>query len=712
MSTNEGIIKLRVRRIGFTGRGILLSLFLSCQQAWPQTPQTDQLPETQQAPHTPEAPQTPSSPQKDLTSTSIEDLMNMEVTSASKKGQKLSKVAAAIFVITQEDIRRSGATNIPDLLRMVPGLDVAEINGSTWAIGARGFNQQFSNKLLVMIDGRVVYTPNFAGVYWDTVDLPLEDIERIEVIRGPGGTIWGANAVNGVISIFTKEAGETRGGLLEGGGGSINQAFGTVQYGGKLREETNYRIYGKYFDQSQMLDLSGQNGGDGWHMLRSGFRTDSTLSPKDKLTVEGDLYTGREGELGFELPSVTSPGFVALSEEIDLGGGSLNTIWNHHYSERSDSTLQVSFNRYTRDDPLEPETRDTLDLNYQHHIVLSKRHDIVWGAGYHFTTDHIGGSLTVSFNPASRALDVFNGFLQDEIALVPDRLYLTVGTKVERNDYTGFEVMPSVRASWSLGDRHMVWVAISRALRAPSRNDTNLVVNFGAVPGPGGIPTLFRLLGNPQFKDERLIAYEAGYRTMLTKRFSIDIATYFNQWNNVQSTEPAGTFFETNPTPAHEVQTLMYENLIHGENHGFEIAANWKVTDRWSISVGYAPEETHMHTAPTSADTQTIPFLLGATPNWPIQLRSHLDLSRRLAWDVSTYFLDQLDNQGPSGNVKIPSCTRLDTGFTWKPGERFSVSVVGQNLLKDHHLEFDDINGSMESGQIKRNAYAKFTWQF
>jgi iron complex outermembrane recepter protein len=705
------------RRTAFVRKAILLVSLMICERAWAQAPLAEQPPQTQstqpqETPQKKQAQAASTSPQGDLTQVSIENLMNMEVTSASKKEQKLSKVAAAIFVITQEDIRRSGATNIPDVLRMVPGLDVAQINGSTWAIGARGFNQQFSNKLLVMIDGRVVYTPNFAGVYWDTTDLPLEDIERIEVIRGPGGTIWGANAVNGVISIFTKTAGETRGGLIVGGGGNVNQAFGTVRYGGKLGSQTDYRIYGKYFDQDQMYDLSDQDGGDGWHMLRSGFRTDSKLSSKDKLMVEGDLYIGREGQMGFELPSVAAPGFVAIREEINLGGGSLNTIWNHRYSERSDSTLQISFNRYRRDDPMEPETRDTLDLNYQHHTALSKRHDIVWGAGYNFTTDHIGGSLTVSFNPPSRVLDVVNGFLQDEIALVPDRLNLTIGTKLEHNDYTGFEVMPSARASWSIRDRHTVWVAVSRALRVPSRNDTSLVVNIGNISPAGSTPLVLRLLGNPDFKDERLIAYEAGYRAMLSKRFSIDFAAYFNQWNHVQSTEPSGFFIENTPTPAHEVQSLTYENLIHGETHGFEIAANLKAAERWSISVGYAPEMEHMHTAPTSGDTRTVPFLEGATPNWPIQLRSHVDLSRRLAWDLSTYFVDALDNQGLSGNVRIPSYTRLDTGLTWKLAEKVSLSLVGQDLLKDYHQEFDDINGSMQSGQIKRSAYAKFTWQF
>jgi iron complex outermembrane recepter protein len=237
----------------------------------------------------------------DLTGRSIEDLMKIEVTSVSTKEEKLEHTAAAIFVITAEEIRRSGATKIPDLLRMVPGLDVGQINGSTWAISSRGFNGQFSNKLLVMIDGRIVYTPNFAGVYWDTVDLPLEDIDRIEVIRGSGGAVWGANAVNGVISIFAKKAAETRGTMIAAGLGNLDQGFGTVQYGGKLGAGTDYRIYTKYFNQNQMLDLTGQNGADSWHMLSGGFRIDSALSSKDSLTVEGFLYGGQEGEFGFGL---------------------------------------------------------------------------------------------------------------------------------------------------------------------------------------------------------------------------------------------------------------------------------------------------------------------------------------------------------------------------------------------------------------------------
>ena len=649
---------------------------------------------------------------KDFGNKSIEDLMNIEVTSVSKKEQKLSRTAAAIFVITQEDIRRSGATNIPDLLRMVPGMDVAQINGSTWAIGARGFNQQFSNKLLVMIDRRIVYTPNFAGVYWDTLDLPLEDIDRIEVIRGPGGSIWGANAVNGVISIFTKKAADTRGGLFEAAGGNLIQGSGTAQYGGKLGKETDYRVFAKYFNEYHMQDLSGQSGADGWHMLRAGFRADTTLSPKDTLTLQGNLYIGREGEFGFFLPSVTSPSLQPLSEQINLSGGFLQSDWHHAFSERSESDLQISFTRYTRGDPLEPETRDTLDADFQHHFAWGQRQDIVWGMGYHSTSDNIGGSFTVSFNPPSQALQVFNSFVQDEITLLPKRLYFTAGAKLEHNDHTGVELMPSIRTAWTPSDHTTIWAAISRALRAPSRNDTNLIVNLGGFPGPNGVPVLNRFFGNPESQDEHLIAYEAGYRTAVSASLSLDIAAFYDDYDDLQTTEPYISFFEAIPLPPHQVQSVIYQNLMFGETHGIEIAANWKVNGRWSLRPGYAFKAEHLHLDPQSADTQTVPFQQGNSPDHSIQLRSHFEFTSKLAWDVSAYYVDALKDQGPLTNVRIPSYTRLDTGLTWKLGEKFSTSLVGQNLLKDHHLEFEDVFGSMQSGLIKRSGYVKFTWQF
>jgi len=648
----------------------------------------------------------------DLANRSLEDLMNIEVTSVSKREQKLSRVAAAVFVITQEDIVRSGATNIPDLLRMVPGLDVGEINGSTWAIGARGFNGQWSNKLLVMIDGRLVYTPNFAGVYWDTTDLPLEDIERIEVIRGPGGTIWGVNAVDGVISIFTKKASETKGATIEASAGNIDSANGTVQYGGDIGEKTAYRVYEKYFDQAPLLDITGEDGGaDGWHMLRTGFRSDSTLTAKDTLTVEGNLYEGREGEFGYELPSVTSPALVAVAEQIDMNGGFIQSEWNHVSSGHSDFSLQGAFTRYSRGDPLEPEKRDTLDLDFKDHIQWGERNDIVWGLGYRYTADRFGESFTVAFDPQARALQFFSAFMQDEIALAPNKLYATLGTKIENNTYTGLGVLPSGRIAWMVNDRSMLWGAISRALRTPSRNDHDLIVNYASAPGPGGVPTLFELEASPDFQNEQLVSYEIGYRNMISDHLSFDFAGYVNDYDDLESVEPAAPFFQPTPPPPHEVQPFQDENLMYGETHGIEVSGDWKVTNRWTLKTGYAFEQIHLHLDPASQDTTSVPFTQGAVPRHSAQLRSHLEIAHGLAWEAAAYFVDRLTDQGYTGQP-IPAYTRVDTGLTWQIREGISIGAFGQNLQSDHHLEFEDDFGSMQSGQIKRSAYAKFTWRF
>ena len=649
---------------------------------------------------------------KDLANQSLEDLMNIEVTSVSKKEQKLSHVAAAVYVITQEDIARSGATSIPDLLRMVPGLDVGEINGSTWAVGARGFNGQWSNKLLVLIDGRLVYTPNFAGVYWDTTDLPLEDIDRIEVIRGPGGTIWGSNAVNGVISIFTKKASETKGARIEASAGNTDRANATVQYGGDIGAKTAYRVYEKYFDQAPLLDITGAEGGaDGWHMLRAGFRSDSTLTAKDTLTVEGNLYDGREGEFGYELPSVTSPGLIAVAEQIDMNGGFVQSEWNHVASDHSDFSLQGAFTRYSRGDPLEPEKRDTLDLDFRYHLQWGDRQDIVWGLGYRYTADRFGESFTVAFDPQARALQFFSAFVQDEIAVAPDKVYVTLGTKLDNNTYTGLGVMPSGRIAWMIDSHSTLWGAISRALRTPSRNDHDLIVNYASAPGPGGIPVLYALEASPDFQDEQLIAYEFGYRNMISSRLSFDLAGYFNDYDDLETVEPGTPFFQPTPLPPHDVQPFQDENLMHGETHGIEVSGDWKVTNRWAIKAGYAFEQIHLHLDPASQDTTTIPFTQGAVPRHSAQLRSHFQIRPGLTWEAAVYFVDRLTNQG-FAEQPIPAYARVDTGLSWQIREGVTLGAFGQNLQSDHHLEFEDNFGSIQSGQVRRSAYGKVEISF
>jgi iron complex outermembrane receptor protein len=645
--------------------------------------------------------QTPQTPQKDLTSTSIEDLMNMEVTSVSKKEQMLSQVAAAIFVITQEEIRRSGATNIPDLLRFVPGLDVAQINGSTWAISARGFNLQFANKLLVLIDGRAVYSPLFGGVNWDTQDVPLEDIERIEVIRGPGGAVWGANAVNGVINIITKKAEDTPGMLLAGGGGTQAQGFGMLQYGGKITGSTSYRIFTSYQNNNHFPDLNGQNAVDDWRLLHGGFRADTKLSQNDSLTTQGDVYTGSEGATIVD-STFSPPGNVNVQRLATLSGGNILGRWNHIFSSRCDTMLQFYFDEFHRGGPDATDVRDTIDFDFQNHLVLGARQDLIWGAGYRHTVDDTEGTVDEAFVPADSAKQLFSFFVQDQITLKPNRAYLYVGTKLENSYFTGFDLQPSVHLAWTPSAHRTVWAGISRASRTLTRRDVNIVAALAALPGPAEIA----LFGNPNMKSEHVIAYEAGYRAQPDNRLSIDFTAFLNTYSGLESTEPLPPFFDPNSVPPLLVYPTSFNNDMHGTTEGFEASVNWKATSRWTLSPGYSFLQMHLHGDPNADDAAIVADTEGSNPRHQAQLRSHFELTHGLAWDANAYFVGRLPAQF------VSSYTRLDTQLSWRLAERMELYLVGQNLLRDHHVEFNDTFQSVNSSQIKRSAYAKITWRF
>jgi iron complex outermembrane receptor protein len=626
----------------------------------------------------------------------IEDLMNVEVTSVSKKGQKVSQVAASIFVITQEDIQHSGATNIPDLLRMVPGVDVAQIDANTWAISVRGFNSEFANKLLVLVDGRPVYTPMLGGVNWDTVDVPLQDIDRIEVIRGPGGTIWGSNAVNGVINIITKKSSDTLGGLIAGGGGTQQQASGLMQYGGTFGSSGTYRIFSKYSNTNQSPNINGQDARDDWHLLRGGFRMDFPSSSKDQWTVEGDLYTGSEGAV-LTHTVLNPPENINLIRLADLSGGNVQARWTRAFSGRSDTSLEASFDTDTRSGPESYQQRHTFDIDFQHHFVVSSRHDLIWGAEFRTSPDRTVGTIDQAWIPADRTFDLFSAFLQDEITLKPDRLFLTLGTKLEDTDFSPFAIEPAIRLAWTPSPRRTVWAAVSTAYRTPTRRDQNISAALAALPGP----TEVLLVGNPNFQSERVIAFESGYRSQLTRRLSFDVSAFLNSYSSLETLEQHAPYVQPGSLPPLTIQPVVFNNETDGLTGGVEVSANWKVTNRWTLSPGYSHIKIALNIASdTTADAQ------GEDSPDQAQLRSHLELGHGLAWDANAYFLSNPPNQF------VPSNTRVDTQLTWRTGERSQFSVAGQNLLHDHHLQFDDPLQIVNSTLVKRGILAKFQWWF
>jgi iron complex outermembrane receptor protein len=646
----------------------------------------------------------------DLTQKSLEDLMNIEVTSVSKKEQKTSAAAAAVFVISSEDIRRSGALNIPDLLRMVPGLDVAQIDAGKWAISARGFNGQYSNNLLVLIDGRTVYNPEYAGVLWDSQNVPPDTIERIEVIRGPGAAVWGSNAVNGVINIITKSANDTQGGSVTAGGGNAGQGPDSIRYGGKARALGAYRVYAEGFHINALPTFAGLNGQDDWRLVHGGFRIDSTLSARDSLTTEGETYQGNAGEIAYIPASLQPPVNATVALRDRYSGWNLLTRWDRTISPRSATSLQVYFDRWKRGDSTYDVGLDTFDIDFQHHIAWGARQDIVWGLGYRLNSDGVSPTLRLTASPQDRVTQLFSAFAQDEIAIRPDRLHLTISARVEHNDYTGFDFEPSARLVWTPNSKNMFWSAVSSADRTPARSDTDIRINLDVLPAStvpmNPLPILVSFFGNPKVKNEHLTAFEAGYRSAWTSRFSVDSTVYYNRYRDVESVEPGTPHVETNPAPTHLLFSTSFGNGLYGETHGFEVFANWKVASFWTLSPGYAFLSTHLHTFTGSHDFSTPSQTAGGNPDHQAQLRSSVSLPWKIDWNASAYFVNRLPAQS------IPSYTRLDSGLTWRAGERVSISVMGQNLLRDLHPEYNGPVSSVEPGQMRRSAYAKIAWSF
>jgi iron complex outermembrane receptor protein len=641
-----------------------------------------------------------------LISKSIEELMNVEVISVSKKEERLFQTAAAIYVITQEDIRRSGLTSIPELLRLAPGVSVARIDGNKWAISARGFNNRFTNKLLVMIDGRSVYTPLTTGVYWDAQDLLLEDIERIEVIRGPGGTLWGANAVNGVINIITRNAQDTQGGLLTQGFGSTERSFGGARIGGKLGKNAFYRVYARYFDRDPLVDPSGAELNDGHKAVRGGFRIDWPSLGRDALSLHGDIFTADFRENSTHI-SLLDPLHLAGNTPGEFNGGNLMGQWRHEFSAGSDMTLQLYADRYRRTNKDIGIRIDTYDLDFQHHRAFGPKHDIVWGGGYRLVADQTNTSIgpPIQWRPDSRRTQIFSLFAQDEITLIPERLRLTLGAKLERNDFTGFETQPNGRILWTPTAKQTIWGAVSRAVKIPARNELGIRVNPAAFVGAGGITNVIAIFGSPDFQAETLHAFEAGYRARPTSRLSIDIAMFFNLYDHLLTTEPDTPFLEASPPPVHLVLPRRYQNKMDGQTHGIEASVNFDVTSRWRTSMSYSWLRMHLRRYATSRDT-TAETLEGLSPQHQFQAHSNLVLPYRFDFDASLYRISSL----PTSN--IPAYTRVDFRFGWRAKEQVELSLNLQNLFDNRHPEFNSAVANVIPGQVRRNLYGKIVWTF
>ena len=631
---------------------------------------------------------------------SLAQLADVEVTTTSKEPEEIWKTPAAVYVLTQEDIRRSGATNIPEVLRLVPGVQVSRIDNDHWAVGIRGFADQFSKSMLVLVDGRSLYTPLFAGVYWALQDgILLEDVERIEVVRGPGATIWGANAVTGVINIITKSARDTRGTLASVGGGNIDQSIGGFRWGATAHKSFDYRIYGKGFSRGPEFH-SDDSSFDSWRMAQFGFRSDWRARERDQFTFQGDIYKGGVGQrVGWG--SYSPPEQIISDRAVAVSGGNLLARWRHDLRQGSDIQIQAYYDRTYASAPHYEETRNTFDLDFLHHLTFGRRQNLIWGLGARLSPSDFAQTVpTLDFIPHHISNNVYSGFLQEEIALVPNKLSVTIGSKLEHNNYTGFEVQPSVRGLWTINPKQALWAAVTRAVRTPSRIEEDFKLTDFLIPSP---LVYLEIDGNKKLSSERLLSYEAGYRTLVTPSLYLDLAVFHNDYDNLVDLGPETITSDSTPAPAHFTIHFPWANGIKGSTNGFEISPDWKPSHWWQAKATYSYLNLSLENMPGNADTSSVSRDEGSSPHNQITFQSRFNLPKGFEFDQTYRYVSALPAQ------QVKGFSTADLHLTWWATKQLECSIVGENLFQPQHNEFGQDPGPIVG--IQRSIYAKITWR-
>lgn len=634
-------------------------------------------------------------PAKDLTELTPEQLANIEVTSVAKKPETRRRSPAAVYVLTRDEIRRSGVTTLVEALRLVPGVQVARIDSNKWAVGIRGFASRLSRSLLVMIDGRTVYAPLFAGTYWEVQQTLLDDVDRIEVIRGPGGALWGANSVNGVINIITRSSRDTRGTSVTAGGGTDERGLVGVRYGGASGDRLTYRVYARGFDRAPGFHETDDDF-DGWHLGQGGFRLDWEPRAGDTASVQGDLYAGKTGQRT-NITVLSPPSLQVVEDDADLSGGNLLGRWRHVSSTGTDWALRAYYDRTDRREPSFDEGRDTFDLDLQRRAAYGK-HDLIAGLGYRLSSGTVRSVPTVAFVPARRTDHLFTGFVRDEVSFAGNELVLAVGSKVEHNDYSGFEFQPSAQLVWAPTARQSLWALIARSVRTPSRVEHDLTVTALLDPAT---PTFLRLVGDEEFGSESVLIAEAGYRAQPHRRVAIDAVVFRNEHRDLLSIEPGAPFREDSPVP-HLVVPLFIRNGVEGASYGLEIATDWTALDWWRLGASYSHLRLELAHSPESADVNTPTTTNGSAPRHTLLVQSWMDPWTSVSIDFIGRYVSALPAQRTAGYASV------DARLAWRPTAGLEVAVVGRNLLAPHHAEFGSSGGVV---QVARAVYGALTWR-
>lgn len=625
---------------------------------------------------------------------SLEDMMNIEVSTVSRAPQRMANIPAAVHVVTRDDIRRSGVVTLPEALRLAPGVQVARIDGARYAIGIRGFADRLARSMLVMIDGRAVYSSLFAGTYWEVQDVLLEDVERIEVIRGPGGTLWGANAVNGIINIVTVHSRDTQGTVVRGAVGGELRGLGSARFGGAASDTFTYRVYGKTTGHHPQLHDDGADY-DEFRSLQAGARTDWT-SGSQSLTVQGDVYSVRLGQRTAVLTD-SFPFSRTDTRRAPLSGGNVLARWIAASGLDGSVQLQAYYDRTSRDERPVAETRDTIDVDFQQTGTVATRHALVWGVGYRRSSGRIRAVAPTAFTPQTRSDNLFSAFVQDDVSLIGNRLRAVAGVKVEHNDYSGMEVQPSARLIWHASAKDTLVGSVTRAVRTPSRVETDYTTMSVANPA---VPAFVRLLPNPDFRAEELIAYELGYRTQAAPNAYVTFSGFFNHLDHMLSTDLLATVVETSPTPR-LILPVTFRNGIEGQSHGFEVTGDVRPLSWWRWTGHYSYARVQVSKKPGSADVSQERRYENLVPRHQAYLHASVDLPGAVEIDWAVRYVSRL-RLGP-----VPAYATSDVRLAWLPTPQFELAIVAQNLHERAHLEW----AGPPDIEVQRSAYVSLTWR-
>jgi len=643
-----------------------------------------------------------SSPLKSL---SLEQLGQVEITTVSKQPEEVWQTPAAVFVVTHEDIRRSGATSIPELLRLVPGVEVARSQSGVWAVGIRGFNSGFSKDLLVLIDGRSVYTPLFEGVYWDVQDLVLDDIERIEVIRGPGGTIWGPNAVNGVINIITRKAADTQGAFVHiAAGGTVDRFTGEVRYGLQPRHNLQLRLFAKGFSRGPEAN-PGTDPYDDWHQERGGARADWQPTTRDSLMLSSMAYGGSTGDQN-TIGEFYPPSQLIVDAQTAVSGGDVVLRWDHQLAGSCGFYLQGYYDRTNRATSQFTETRNTIDLDFIDHIANLPRQSLIVGAGLRESPSHlVQTQATVNFSPNKINNYVYSLFAQDSVQILPETLTLTLGSKFEDDMYSGWGVQPTAQILWHPKSTTSLWGSVARALRTPGRLDRDLsLLGDVTTSGPSG-PIFLQVEGNPNFVPEVLLGWSAGVRQLLWTKLYVDVAAFHNQYDNIESYGgPAPLFtYPTTPYPYEQIN-IQYGNGLRGVSDGLEIAPDWKPVSWFEMRGSFSHVHVALHSKLGYSQASYAAGIEGSSPHREAAVQGIFTLGHGVEIVPDYRFVSAL----PA--AAVPRYQTADTRIAYPLETHLELSATGQNLLQARHLEMTGDNSNAVG--IKREVFGGLTWSW